>query len=308
MTRVLLVGNHNIGHDALRILIEAGVNVIGVFAHPDSTDPHDQWYRSVKTLGTRAGIPIWQPKTLKADDTIQTVKALAPDLLLSVSYGKILPRPILETPRYGSVNLHGALLPDYRGRFCPIWAVMNGERRSGASLHMMEEGIDTGDIIDQAAFEITDSDTGYSVYMRMCAHALDLLRRNLPALLAGDFARRPQPYVGSYFSSLTDDDRCVRWDRPGRTLLNQIRACYFPPYPCSHTYWQGDRYPVWRAALADVHGTHRPGTVVGFDDADRPTVAVADGAITLLETELVRPYLGVGSVLALGRPALREAS
>jgi methionyl-tRNA formyltransferase len=293
-TRVLFLGNHNVGHDALRLLIDAGVNLVGVLAHPDSIDSRDLWYRSAKTLATRAGIPTYQPKTLKDEGALRLVRQLAPDLLLSISYGKIIPRAILDVPRFGAVNLHGSLLPEYRGRFCPVWAVMNGERQTGVTLHRIEEGIDTGDIIAQDAFPIADTDTGYSVYMRMCAYGLDLLRRTLPILLSGFYPRRPQAYVGSYYSSLSDEDRCVHWDRPTQTILNQIRACYFPPYPCSHTYYQGERYPIWRAVSNDAVGNGQPGSVIGFDRADRPLVATADGVVILLETELVRPYLSIG--------------
>jgi methionyl-tRNA formyltransferase len=115
--------------------------------------------------------------------------------------------------------------------------------------------------------------------------------------VCGGRSSSPQPYEGRYYSRLTDQDRCIRWDRPAGAVLDQIRACYFPPYLSSHTYFRGQRHPVWRAALAPGAAARQPGSVLGFDEADRPVIAAAEGGVLLCESELYRPYLAVGDLL-----------
>ena len=287
-TRVLFMGNHNIGHDALRILLDSKVEVVAVFAHPDTTDPRHTWYRSVKQLALGKGVPVYQPKTLKDDEVVSLVQDLAPDLLLSVSYGKIIPSEILDIPSIGAVNLHGSLLPEYRGRFCPIWAIVNDEQVTGMTLHFMDSGIDTGDIITQTAIDIRDVDTGYSLYMRLCAAGLKLLQDTLPMLLHGQVPCHPQPYVGRYYPAMSDSDRLIRWDEPTRAVYNLIRACFFPPYPSSYTFRRGSKVNVLRARPVDVRTKARPGTIVAIQDA-YPIVRTGDGAIMLEESELFAP-------------------
>jgi methionyl-tRNA formyltransferase len=294
--RVLFMGNHNIGHDALRELLDCKAEVAAVFAHPDTNDPRHTWYRSVKQLAIEREVPVYQPQTLKDDKVTSIVRDLAPDLLLSVSYGRIIPPEILDISSIGAVNLHGSLLPDYRGRFCPIWAIVNDEQVTGMTLHFIDEGIDTGDIIAQAAIGIQDVDTGYSLYMRLCAAGLKLLSDTLPVLLQGSMPRKPQPHIGSYYSAMTESDRRICWNKPTRSIYNLIRACFFPPYPSSYTFRRGAKVNILRATAVDVGSKASPGTIVATEDGC-PIVRTGDGAISLDEGELFAPDAVVGEQL-----------
>jgi len=290
------MGNHNIGHDALKILLDQQVEVLAVFAHPDTDDYKENWYRSVKGLALARGLPVYQPKTLKEEGIISLVKDLQPDLLLSVSFRRIIPPEILSLPSVGAINLHGSLLPAYRGRFCAVWAIVNDERISGMTLHWMDEGIDTGDIIAQVPVEIRDDDTGYSLYMRSCAAGLKLLRDTLPILTNGAIPRKPQPYFGKYYSAMSDSDRLIDWNKSTRSIYNLIRACHFPPYPSAYTLRQGSRVNVHRASIVDMKPQAPPGTVQAFE-RDCPIVATRDGALLLNESELHAPDVVIGELL-----------
>lgn len=293
---ILFMGNHNIGHDALKMLLARGVRVVAVFAHPEPRTPEETWYRSVKQLAEANKLPVYQPDNLKASRVTTAVKALAPDLILSVWYGKILSRELLSLPRLGAVNLHGSLLPTYRGRFSPIWAVANGERVTGATLHFIDAGIDTGDIIAQMPLAIRESDTGYTLYMRVCATGLHMLEESLPLLLDGPIPRRPQPRMGTYYSAMSDQDRCIRWEKSSSKVSSLVKACFFPPYPSSYTFHRGEKGRVLRVRILEEAPVGRPGEIVALID-DRPVVCTGDGAVLLEESELFAPHVTVGETL-----------
>ncbi len=291
MTRILFAGNHNIGYDALKLLLkDYHADVAGVLAHPPG-GYLSGWFRDVAALGRSAKVPVLTPGALD-DEAVAAIRDLAPDLIITVGYGKLLPPAVLSIPGKGAVGVHGSYLPDYRGRFSPVWAVMNGEERHGASLILLDADINTGEIIDQSGFPLLPEDTGYTAYQRTCAHMLGLLRRNLHYLVKGEFSHRPQPRKGDYYGALTDDDRRIDWPQSAERIVSRVRACYFPPYEPAYTLLDGARYRVQRAQKVIAGAKGEPGTVVYITAAREPIVMTGSGPVLLTESDLIGELRG----------------
>lgn len=240
---VVLFAYHEMGCVALRTLLDLGIEVCAVFTHRD--DPaENHWFGSVAEAATDAGIEVFAPEDVNAAPWVERLGALAPELLLSVHYRRILRRALRRVPRRGCVNLHPSLLPRYRGR-CPInWQLIHGEPQSGVTLHHMVARADAGDIVDQEAVEVGPNDTALDLYWRLVPAAEAVLRRSLPALLAGTASRRPQDESrASTFGGRTPSDGRIDWSWPARRIHDLVRAVA-PPWPGAFCEGPGGRLEV----------------------------------------------------------------
>ena len=219
-----------VGYRCLEALIEARANVAWVVTHRD--DPNEsRWYRSVAELAAHSGIPVAEHESLSATECLRIVRGYAPDFLFSFYFRKMLAAALLKTARRGALNMHGSLLPCYRGRAPINWAVIHGEARTGATLHYMTQKPDAGDLVDQEAVEIGVNDTALDVSVKVAEAAAHVMRRSWPALLAGTAPRRPQDLaLGSYFSGRKPADGRIDFARSAWDIHNLIRAVA-PPFP-----------------------------------------------------------------------------
>lgn len=173
--KIVLFAYSEVGCLCLEELIKKGANVAAVFTHND--DPGEEiWFRSVRAIAGKKGIPVHTPQKLGAQET-DYLRSLKPELILSCYYRALIPKAVLDMPRLGAYNIHGALLPKYRGRACVNWAVLNGEKETGATLHVMTERADRGDIVDQERVPIEFTDTAYDVFMKVAEAARLILAR-----------------------------------------------------------------------------------------------------------------------------------
>jgi methionyl-tRNA formyltransferase len=237
----------------------------------------------VKEVALAQGIPVLQPARLKDPDFLSRLQATAPEAIVVVAYGKILPAAVLSLPPYGCINVHASLLPRYRGAAPIQRAIMNGERETGITTMLMDEGMDTGDILLQRRVAIGEEETFGSLCQRLSRLGAQVLIETLEALQAGTLRRQPQDHAqATYAPPLTPEDELIVWDRPGEVVKNQVRA--LDPKPGAKTYLEGQLLKIWRvkAVTGDFPGV--PGEIIATGPGGI-TVRVADGAVVILELQ-----------------------
>jgi methionyl-tRNA formyltransferase len=242
--RILVFAYSDVGHACLKLLLERGENVVAVYTHQDAPG-ENAWFPSVAEQAEGRGIPVRRDADLSRPEEILKIRTLAPELLFSFYYRDLLPQPVIEFPRLGAYNIHGSLLPKYRGRAPVNWAVLHGETRTGATLHAMAIKPDAGDIVDQEPVPIGPDDTAAMVQRRVTVAAVLLLERQLENLKAGTAPRQPQnPAEATYFGRRRPEDGEIDWNRPAQAIHNLVRAVSHP-YPGAFTDIFGKRTYVW---------------------------------------------------------------
>ncbi|MFM7122641.1 MAG: formyltransferase [Fluviibacter sp.] len=228
--KAVVFAYHEVGARCLQALLDGGVDVQLVITHTD--DPNERiWFTSVAELATKAGIPVITPESASEPDVQQRIAAIAPDYIFSFYYRQMIPMSVLNLARIAPLNMHGSLLPKYRGRVPINWAVLHGESETGATLHVMAEKPDAGDIVAQQAVPIGPDETAGEVFAHVTAAAANTLAGVLPQLLTGEVPRRPNNLAeGSYFGGRKPEDGRIHWDQTAAQVYNLIRAVA-PPYP-----------------------------------------------------------------------------
>lgn len=249
MTKAVVFAYHDVGVRCLSVLLSQGVQVPLVVTHED--DPKENvWFGSVKKLAELHRLPVITPEDPNTDEVAKRIEGLKPDFLFSFYYRSMLGAPLLRAARRGALNMHGSLLPKYRGRAPVNWAILSGETESGATLHYMVERADAGDIVDSQAVPILADDDAREVFAKVTVAAECVLARSLPALLAGSAPRRPQPKVpGQYFGRRTPADGRIDWLRPASEIHNLVRAVA-PPFPGAFGDVAGQRWEIHRTRVS----------------------------------------------------------
>ena len=269
MSRAVVFAYHNVGVRCLSVLLAHGVDVAMVVTHDDN--PHETiWFDSVAELAARHDIPVIKPEDPNDPAVVATLAALRPDFLFSFYYRQMLKAPLLAMPAQGAWNMHGSLLPKYRGRVPVNWAIIHGERETGASLHAMLEKPDAGGILAQQAVPILPDDTAFEVFNKVTLAAEMALDRVLPELLAGRALAAPQDLAsGSYFSGRKAEAGRIDWRRGAQEIQDLIRAVA-PPYPGAFSDTTKGRLRVLRS----LHPTGETGPHGG-----KPTLFERDGRL-----------------------------
>lgn len=261
------------GCTGIEALAEAGFDVHAVFTYAD--DPHEAgFYRSVLTLCRERGLPAFTGAH-DGPEGQRLLRDAAPDFIFSFYYRSLLPPELLSLAKRGAFNLHGSLLPQYRGRAPVNWVLVNGEKTTGVTLHHMAARADAGDIVAQAKVGIAYDDTAYSLQMKLVAAARTLLRANLPLIARGEAPRLRQNIAkGSYWGRRTPADGRIDWSQPAESVRNLVRAVT-TPYPGAFTFCGDYKLFIWQASVDnDLHGA--PGTVLSLSPL---TVACGRGAL-----------------------------
>jgi methionyl-tRNA formyltransferase len=247
--RAVVFAYHDVGVRCLRTLLSAMVEVPLVVTVAD--DPREShWYGSVAATAADYGLPLIVPAEPNTAELEQRLRALQPDFIFSFYYRALLGAPLLRCARSGALNMHGSLLPKYRGRAPVNWAILKGERETGATLHYMVERADAGDIVDQMSVPILIDDDARAVFAKVTVAAECILARSLAGLLAGSAPRRPQPIIdGQYFGRRTPADGRIDWTRPAREIHDLVRAVA-PPFPGAFAEVGGMRWQIDRSRLS----------------------------------------------------------
>ncbi len=244
--RAVVFAYSNVGDRCLRVLRAQGVEVSLVVTHRDRAG-ETLWFERVADTAAELGLDIFYGDGLGEAELLARVAGAGPDLIFSFYYREMLPEAVLGLARLGAFNMHGSLLPAYRGRAPTNWAVLNGATQTGATLHFMVARPDAGDIVDQQAVPVLPDDTARQVFDKVTVAAEVVLWRSLPAILAGAAPRRPNEIArGSYFGARKPEDGRIDWSRPAAEVYNLIRAVA-PPYPGAFTEVAGVRLVIAKA-------------------------------------------------------------
>ncbi len=248
MTRAVVFAYSQVGCNCVRELLEQGVQIPLLFTHAD--DPHEnQWFGSVRELAQKHGVRVVTPDSPNTQEWIAAGRAAQPDFVFSFYYRYMLEQAWLILPRLGALNIHGSLLPKYRGRAPVHWAIIHGETVTGASLHYMVEKPDAGALVDQEPVPILADDTALEVSMKVAQAAARVLRRSLPRLLAGTAEARPLDLKqGSYFGRRTPQDGRIDWRLPARAVHDLVRAVA-PPFPGAFTEVSGLKVAILKTRI-----------------------------------------------------------
>jgi methionyl-tRNA formyltransferase len=285
MTRAVVFGYHDVGVRCLAVLLAHGVDVPLVVTHED--DPREAiWFASVAQAAAAHGLPVRTPADPNTPALAREIAALAPHFLFSFYYRRMLKAPLLALPSRGALNMHGSLLPRYRGRAPVNWAVLKGERRTGATLHYMTEKPDAGDIVAQMAVPILPDDTARDVFAKVTLAAEIALDGVLPALVAGTAPRVRQDLAqGSYFGGRRPEDGIIDWTKDAATVHNLVRAVA-PPYPGAFTTLGGVAARILRTRLRDPSTAPTPAPTLAVDDAGLLAHCGGGGTLSVLEAEV----------------------
>jgi methionyl-tRNA formyltransferase len=243
MSRAVVFAYHNVGVRCLKVLLAHGVDVPLVVTHGD--DPGENiWFASVAETASQYGIEVITPENPNTPELGKRLAALAPDFLFSFYYRLMLKAPLLAAAGRGAYNMHGSLLPKYRGRAPVHWAIIHGESVTGASLHYMVEKPDAGALVDQQAVPILENDTALTVSLKVAEAAQQVLKRSLPKLIAGNAAARALDLTqGSFFGRRRPEDGRIDWRQGARAVHDLVRAVA-PPFPGAFTEVNGCRLAV----------------------------------------------------------------
>lgn len=283
--KIAVFAYSEVGAACLEELVRNGANVIKVYTHDDDPD-ETIWFRSVREIAERAWIPASAPEKF-GEAEIAEFQALGAELVFSFYYRKLIPAAVISLPRLGAYNMHGALLPRYRGRACINWAVLNGESETGATLHAMTDEPDKGGIVAQEAVPILFADTALDVSLKVAEAARSVLARSLPALEAGTAALTPQDErLATYYGRRRPEDGRINWSKSAVEIYNLVRAVT-RPFPGAFTEIRGRRYYVWSAEPAG--GRAAPGRIVCREPL---TVGTGYGLLKIIEIEPALPPEG----------------
>jgi methionyl-tRNA formyltransferase len=277
--RAVVCAYGEIGAASLETLLELGVEVPLVVTHEDT--PGEQvWFRSVRELAREAGVRAIAPDNANAPDPLAMIAETAPDFLFSFYFRHMLKRPVLALAKRGALNLHGSLLPRFRGRAPVNWVLVEGETETGVTLHYMDEKPDHGDVVAQRAVAIGRDDSALSLTRKMAGAARELLRDAIPKLAAGTAPRIAQDHSRStYYGGRRPEDGAIDWRAPAERVRNLIRAVT-DPWPGAFTSLRERRLMIWWAETVSLDAQRPPGELFFAADG-APCIAAGDGALAL---------------------------
>jgi methionyl-tRNA formyltransferase len=300
--RMLFVGTVLEGRRCLEALLEAGERPVAIVTLDAALAPMTSGWVPFDDIAASLGVPLVAVRDLNSKENVELVAALRPDLILVIGWTRLLGPSVLRLPRLGAVGFHASLLPKYRGRAPVNWAIINGERDTGNTMFFIDEGVDTGDIIDQRPIPIEDDDDCATLYEKVAAAAIEMLLVHLPALKAGRAPRSPQDeFAATVMPRRRPEDGRIDWGRDAHSLFNWVRALTHP-YPGAFTHQNGRRLFVWRAMPGEATTDAPPGRLVEGANGS-VHVATGNGTLQLISVQwdgegesdaaILRPLVGL---------------
>ena len=281
---IVFMGTPDFAVPSLKALADAGENVTAVFTQPDK--PKGRGYKMVPTPVRKAAlemnIPVYQPLSLRKGEDAETafniLKENAPDLIVVVAYGQILPEEILSLPKHGCINVHGSLLPEYRGAAPMQWCLLNGEKKTGVTTMMMDKGLDTGDMLVKSEIEIGENETFAELHDRLALCGAETLLKTLEKLKNGTLTRTPQDdSLSTYSPMITKNMSLIDFNEPARKIHNTVRAI------TGFAFLSGKRIKFFRSELTGKKSAEEPGTVT---EASSELLAVCGDGEVIRFTEV----------------------
>ncbi len=282
--KIVFMGTPDYAAVTLDALLKTEHEIAAVFAQPDKPvgRKHILTPPPVKVLATENNIPVYQPNSLKTGDSAEILRQIAPDVLVVVAYGKILPKEILDIPKYGCVNGHASLLPKYRGSAPIQYAILFGETETGVTTQLMDEGIDTGDILETAKVKIGENETAEELFDRLAVISADLMISTLKNIENGNITPKKQEGEPTYAHIIKKEMAVLDFSKTANEIHNAARAYY--SWPCAHFFLNGKRVKVIKTLIGDKTNA-RYGTVIG--NTDELVIACGDNtSIRILELQM----------------------
>jgi len=286
--RIVFMGTPEFAVPSLKLLVEQNYTIVAVVTQPDRPKGRKKTLTPppVKEAALSLGLPVLQPERMRSPEAAAAIAELKPDLIVTAAYGQILPKAVLELPRLGCINVHGSLLPQYRGGAPIQRSIINGESKTGVTIMYMAEGLDTGDMISVVEVPIGERDTSGTMFEKLSLAGAKLLGETLPSIISGEIQAIPQNNeLATYAPNLTREDERINWNSPASTIYNQVRG--LSPMAGAFTYLNGEVFKVWGCEKTDTVRTTKdvkhPGVVLA---ADSSGIAVQTGQGILLLTHI----------------------
>ena len=281
--RVVFMGTPDIAATCLKKVLGDGFEVVGVWTQPDR--PKGRGMKlvqsPVKELALANNIPVFQPENFRADEDVQALRDLNPDVVAVVAYGRILPQRVLDIPTKGCVNIHASILPEYRGSAPYQWAVLDGKKETGVTAQHMVREMDAGDIIDVAKTPIGENETAGELLDRLAVLGADLLSRTLTAFAEGTVTRTPQDPAGISFAPMLDKSMCpIDWNKTAQQVHDQVRGLH--PWPIATMELKGKKFKVHATRI--VEGAGQPGEILGLTKTGL-RIACGEGAVEVISLQ-----------------------
>ena len=281
---VVFMGTPEFAVPTLEALVKEH-NVTAVVTQPDKPKGRGKkmMFSAVKEKALEYGLTVYQPEKVKDSDFVQVLKELAPDIMVVVAFGQILSEEILNIPKYGCINVHGSLLPEYRGAAPIQWSIIHGREYGGVTTMYMAKGLDSGDMILKAQEKIRDDDTYGSLYDRLSVIGADLLIKTLELIESGEAPRTPQNEAEATAAPMiTREMERINWNDRADNIVNLIKG--LNPQPVAHTLLKGEKLKIWFAEKEENGYTGTPGEIVDVRKKDF-VVMTADGAVAVKEVQ-----------------------
>ncbi len=283
--RVVFMGTPDIAATCLKKILADGFQVVGVYTQPDR--PKNRGMKlfpsPVKEVALSAGIPVFQPENFREDDAVEALRALQPDVVAVVAYGRILPQRVLDIPRMGCINIHASLLPKYRGSAPYQWAVLNGEKTTGVTAMYLCREMDAGDMIDTAETPIGENETAGELLDRLAVLGADLLSRTLTRFAQGKPDATPQDAALATYAPMLDKTMCpIDWGRSARQIHDQVRGLH--PWPVATATLAGTEFKIHATRVLDITTDAAPGTILALTKTGLQ-IACGQGAVEILQLQ-----------------------
>lgn len=298
--KIVFMGTPDYAVPTLQALLNDGQEITGVFCQPDKPVGRKQILTPppVKQLALEHGLPVFQPTSLKNDEIVELIRSLQPDVMVVVAYGKILPKAVLDIPPLGCINGHGSLLPRYRGASPIQWALLNGEKETGVTAMYMDEGMDTGDILETVTTSIGPAETAEDLFNRLSVLTADLMIQTIHKADKGTLQpQKQQDDQATYAPIIRKEMACLDFRRPADELALAVRA--YHGWPVAYTFIDGKRLKVYEALAEKANGT--PGTVLESDQ-DLLVACGQSTALRLLTVQLEGGKQMTSSAMLKGHP------
>jgi methionyl-tRNA formyltransferase len=283
--KILFMGTPEFAVPSLEILLKHDDSVIGVVTQPDRPKGRGKQPAPppLKIFAEAHQLSVLQPERVRSPEFLELFRRLAPDLVVVVAFGQILPKEMLEQPRLGCINVHPSLLPKYRGAAPLNWTILRGEKKTGVTIMQMDEGMDSGDILLQEETAIGDQETVGELHDRLAVRGAQLLMETIGMIEAGAIRRVPQDHAAATFAPrLKKEDGVIRWDADVRGIVRLIRG--LSPAPCAYTFFDGKILRIFQAAEMDTPSPAPPGTL--SISGNELLVSAANGMVSLLDVQL----------------------
>ena len=284
--RIVFMGTPDFSVPCLKALSESEHEVVGVFCQPDKPVGRKQELKmpDVKVEALKHGYEVYQPVSLRNGKGVELLENLKPELIVVVAYGKILPKDVLDFPKYGCINIHASILPKYRGASPIHWAVINGDKETGVTAQQMNEGVDTGDILLTEKMPIGENDTTEEMFEKLSYLGADVMLKTIELCEKGELNPVPQIEAdATHVGLLSKELSPINWSDDAQSIHNKIRGLY--SWPCAQTVLNGKTLKIYSSVISDVKGNNNPGTIVS--DKGRLIVCCGDNkCIELLSVQL----------------------